>query len=257
MVWNKNILENKYNEFLSEMERSSCEVANLPYLRLSKYRFIETISVIPHSSNTLKVLDIGTGIFNLFLKDAFSDYEITTIDINDRFEKECIKRGITFKKVDLTKDSIPFEDDIFDVIIFTEVFEHLFVHPSKIFGEIYRVLKKDGILIFTTINAVSLFKRIRCLFGKPTITSPIDVVIEKHLHVREYGMNECLDFLKNNNFIIEKSRYSDCWDKLGSQLPKFGKKTIIPMLIYICIVKVNPQLRGNIFIVCKKAEQNR
>jgi len=247
-------VKNLYNEFLSKMKTSSSGVITnyLSYLEYNKYKFIETILAIPCSSDPLKVLDIGTSIFNLFLKRCFPHYEIATIDIDNCFEKECIKRGIIFKRVDLTKDLIPFKDDTFDIIIFSEVFEHLFVHPSKIFGEIYRVLRKDGILIFTTMNAAMLYKRIKCLFGKPTVGFPIDAVIEKYLHIREYTMQECLDILKNNNFIIEKSKYSDCWDKLNSQIPKFGKKYFVPILIYICIVKVIPQFRGDIFIVCKK-----
>lgn len=247
-------LKDIYDRFLSEMELSSSKVIidYLPSLRYNKYKFIETISAVPYSSDQLKVLDIGTSISTLFLRKVFPDYEIATIDIDNRLEKECTKRGIIFKQVDLTEDTIPFKDYNFDIIIFSEVFEHLFIHPSKIFGELYRVLTKDGTLIFATMNIAMLYKRIKCLFGKPTNAFPIAEVIERHLHVREYTMQECLDILRDTNFVIEKSRYSACWDKLDIELQKFGQKYVIPILIYVCIVKAIPSFRGDIFIMCKK-----
>ncbi|MES2747674.1 MAG: class I SAM-dependent methyltransferase [Bacteroidota bacterium] len=43
---------------------------------------------------------------------------------------------------------IPFDDSIFDLIISTEVFEHI-PNPYKAFNEIHRILKKGGSHIFT------------------------------------------------------------------------------------------------------------
>lgn len=43
---------------------------------------------------------------------------------------------------------IPFDENSFDLIISTEVFEHI-PDPYKAFSEIYRVLKKGGSHIFT------------------------------------------------------------------------------------------------------------
>ena len=42
--------------------------------------------------------------------------------------------------------NLPFKNNVFDVVISTEVFEHL-EYPSKTANEIYRVLKKNGVFI--------------------------------------------------------------------------------------------------------------
>lgn len=43
---------------------------------------------------------------------------------------------------------IPFDENTFDLIVSTEVFEHI-PNPYKAFDEIYRILKKGGSHIFT------------------------------------------------------------------------------------------------------------
>lgn len=50
---------------------------------------------------------------------------------------------------DLT--SLPFENESFDVVISLWVLEHL-AFPSKVFGEIHRVLKHGGLFMFATPN---------------------------------------------------------------------------------------------------------
>ena len=51
---------------------------------------------------------------------------------------------------------LPFSDDEFDAVIFTEAIEH-FVAPAPAVAEIARVLKPGGIALVTTPNCGSLF----------------------------------------------------------------------------------------------------
>lgn len=53
-------------------------------------------------------------------------------------------------KVDIVSDivSIPVEDDIFDAVLCTEVFEHI-PDPVIALRELYRILKRGGVLILT------------------------------------------------------------------------------------------------------------
>jgi 2-polyprenyl-3-methyl-5-hydroxy-6-metoxy-1,4-benzoquinol methylase len=65
----------------------------------------------------------------------------------------------------LASQSIPFEDKYFDIVIFTEVFEHLFAPPTEIMKESLRVLCRGGKLIFSTPNFATLLNRIKLLIG--------------------------------------------------------------------------------------------
>ena len=57
--------------------------------------------------------------------------------------------GIEVRKCDLSKDSLPFEDESFDVVYHKSVIEHVY-QPDHLMDETRRVLKKGGKLIFLT-----------------------------------------------------------------------------------------------------------
>jgi len=60
---------------------------------------------------------------------------------------------------------LPFADSSFDIVICTEVIEHV-TETRQLVKEIDRVLKKDGRLILSTPNLVSLGNRLGMVFGK-------------------------------------------------------------------------------------------
>ncbi len=61
--------------------------------------------------------------------------------------------------------SLPLTDSLFDIVICTEVIEHV-VEVRQLIKEINRVLKKGGKLILSTPNLVSLGNRLGMIFGK-------------------------------------------------------------------------------------------
>lgn len=93
-----------------------------------------------------KVLDIGCGEGNLLRKDRNNIYGI---DINKTLIEKLQSEGLLVKYGDATK--IPFEDYYFDVVHCRDVIEHLFPEEArKMFLEMKRVLKKNGIIILMT-----------------------------------------------------------------------------------------------------------
>ncbi len=61
-------------------------------------------------------------------------------------------------------DPFPYPDASFDVVIFSELIEHLAVNPVWTLAEIHRVLRPGGHVIVTTPNALSL-ERLRTWLG--------------------------------------------------------------------------------------------
>mgnify|MGYP001320631300 CR=1 FL=1 len=96
---------------------------------------------------TKKVLELGCGRgeflneFSLYGLDAYG------VDVSDYCKKFFPK--LNFKKVDLEKEKLPFDDNFFDVIYSKSIIEH-FYYPDQIFEEAYRVLKPGGIIITLT-----------------------------------------------------------------------------------------------------------
>jgi len=69
-------------------------------------------------------------------------------------------------KPDLERDRVPVGDGWADCAVFSEVLEHLNpYYVGHTVSEINRVLRPGGILMLTTPNIASLFRRIRLLLG--------------------------------------------------------------------------------------------
>ena len=108
---------------------------------------------------TLKVLDIatGTGAFAKKISDQFSNWKI---EIND-FENQCNLKNIKKYAFNLNKP-FRFKKSNYDLIIALEIIEHL-ENPWLFLKEIYKVLKKNGILILSTPNSDSTLDRLNFL----------------------------------------------------------------------------------------------
>lgn len=107
-----------------------------------KYLFKEVKKFSQNYGGNKKILDIGCGAKpykDLFQKDDYLGIDIKRDAHND-----------SEKAVDKFYDgqNIPYNDSSFDIVISTQVFEHV-EYPEKLFKEIYRVLKRGGILFLT------------------------------------------------------------------------------------------------------------
>jgi SAM-dependent methyltransferase len=185
------------------------ETINL--LQDGKHRFKDILASIPSSSKPIKLLDIGTTPFTFFIKDIYPHYEVSTIDLTNLAEDSCKARGIIFKVHDMAEQPVPFETDYFDIVIFTEVLEHLFTPPSEVLMEINRIIKPGGTLIFSVPNMAALIKRIRLLFGMSPLPHPDEQMkkgwIHGYGHPREYTMKECTAILESCSFRIQKRKF--------------------------------------------------
>lgn len=92
---------------------------------------------------TDRLLDAGSGSGRYSDFFSFAHYEST--DFSDIFHKDSLKK----QDFICTLDAIPQENDTYDVIINTQVLEHV-QYPQKVVHELYRVLKPGGKLFLTT-----------------------------------------------------------------------------------------------------------
>jgi len=105
-------------------------------------------------------LDIGSGTGKLIHRIQ-QEYDVhsNACDYTDKFmELEDVKVDI----VDLNECKLPYPDNYFDLITFTEVAEHL-ENYHAIVREAHRILKPEGVLVMTTPNVLNLKSRLRFL----------------------------------------------------------------------------------------------
>jgi len=247
------IEELKHSEFESYLE--GCKEREINYMQFHSYRFKEVLRSIPVSRGRIRILDIGTTPFTILLKRAYPHYEIWTIDRTDLMKKRCLNEGVFFKTVDLSDVKLPFEDSYFDVIIFTEVLEHLCVPPSLVLAEVKRVLRPGGKLLLSVPNIATLHKRLKLLFGK-NILPPADRQlngdkIHGYGHLHEYTMGEIEAILRGVGFKILKKRHLQppFRDALkASEYLGGGLKLKVGMAISALTGYVIPSMRPTIYI---------
>lgn len=110
------------------------------------------------SNQNMRVLDIGcsSGIISEYLASRFG--RVVGIDI----DKDALKLASKIKKSNLTlyymnAEKMKFKDNSFDIVILSQV-HYYFKNQKKLFSEIYRVLKPEGIVFLSGTNKYRLIK---------------------------------------------------------------------------------------------------
>ena len=256
----KEVLDEVKDELKKKKERTD-------YFDAHYYRYFYTLEallkVLENSRcDKCKILDVGCipGHLSHALKKMGHDVYGISYKVNK------INLGIQIEECNVEDDSFPFEDSLFDVVIFTEVMEHLIKSPVPALKEIHRVLKKGGYLILTTPNQLYIVRRILTLINILLFRSymgnidnlkkrflEIDSVYETHHY--KYTIEECKALLRWTNFKIIDYNYLQSWERIrvGERAGKtpIYMYTSIKSIIFI-ITKLIPQLRSNLLVVAQK-----
>ncbi|MCJ7635754.1 class I SAM-dependent methyltransferase, partial [Candidatus Bathyarchaeota archaeon] len=72
---------------------------------------------------------------------------------------------VKYIQMDIDKERLPFPDRSFDVIVLTDVLEHLY-DPGFALDEVTRVAKPKSYLLLKTVNCATLKNRVNLLLGK-------------------------------------------------------------------------------------------
>lgn len=120
-----------------------------PYEDDGKKQFYRSIASLSFFNGSGRILDVGCGLAGVFsLLEGKESYELYGIDYSAvaiRLAKSRIPGG-HFIVGDVHR--IPFADRFFDRIISTETLEHV-DDPGIVVGEMYRLLRRGGILLVT------------------------------------------------------------------------------------------------------------
>lgn len=135
---------------MDKLERVLSKVGDLSFRRRI-LTLLDYLDVKPSN----KVLDAGCGEgFYLVLLDELYGCQVVGLDNDPKIlerAKKWVKEksNIKFAVGDVT--NLPFENESFDKIILSEVLEHV-PDDKKALSEVYRVLKKGGVLGITVPN---------------------------------------------------------------------------------------------------------
>lgn len=145
--------------------------------------------------------------FNLELANFFGDPERTgrhtdTIDVNGK------RHDFVYEHFNVERAPFPYSADVFDVVLFCEIVEHLLIDPGAVIAEMRRVLRPGGYIIISTPNAVRVANVVQLLRGK-NIYSGYSPHGPYGRHNREYAREELEDLVARHGFQIVKSEERD------------------------------------------------
>jgi len=167
-----------------------------------RYRIRKILELLtPYARRNELLLDAGCISGIVSIPYAMMGGQVVGVDIGRGFiekaKSESKKIGLNNKAKFLVgniTDLSFLKDNIFDVVLCSEVLEHL-LKPYKALKEFKRVLKNGGILILTTPNPLKLSKDIRrtlrCTISillKRVIIDKIDIIESSSIH-KSYGVS--------------------------------------------------------------------
>src|SRR6185503_6362874 len=108
----------------------------------------------------------------------------------------------SYKHFNVERDPFPYDGEMFDVVLFCEILEHLLSDPVHALLEIRRVLKPSGTLIITTPNVARL-ENVRKMIAGENIYDPYSGYGPYGRHNREYTQQDLFGVLSANGFQVD------------------------------------------------------
>jgi len=110
-------------------------------------------SLLKKNKEENKMLNLGGGTGNVSIILSEIGFDVYNLDIEVENPDE------RNRKFDLNTDTtLPYQENFFDYVFCQEVVEHV-ENPWKLFRQINKVLKKNGVLVLTTPNIQSALSR--------------------------------------------------------------------------------------------------
>ena len=181
------------------------------YLTSHEQHFLNVISLLAECGDPDSLLDVGNFPGHFTLLTSRLGFRVAGLDLApERAAELWTRNGIDQRQLDIETDDFPFAEQSFDVVVLTEVFEHLRVNPMRALREARRVLRPGGHFILSVPN-VSPLHRVRFLLGRD-YQGDIVKEFEKlerlgHMgHFRLYSRNEIERILEYAGFDVEVVR---------------------------------------------------
>jgi SAM-dependent methyltransferase len=119
-------------------------------------------------------LGCGSGLAISPREGEVSKARVFGLDIAKSALELASQRGILPIQASLEAPSLPFRSGVADVVILSEVIEHL-IDTDHVLEEVRRILRPDGELVLTTPNLAAWFNRLLLLFGVQPLFSEVSL----------------------------------------------------------------------------------
>lgn len=192
---------------------------------------VPAVGAIPgRMPGPVRILDIGPGLMTQFLRDCRQEWVVDSLGFADhRFPCRPCDRHIEFDLNDSPRRERRPTIPPHDLVLMTEVLEHLPTSPFEVVGFVAGLVAPGGRLVVQTPNACALPKRLRMLRGFNPYEMIRDV-LRPTGHIREYTRAELLDigaqagltpvFELHDNYFQRRTAASTLFRRLTPVIPR-------------------------------------
>ncbi|MFN5059654.1 MAG: methyltransferase domain-containing protein [Chloroflexota bacterium] len=235
------------------------------YYRYHRYRFVALLDQIMQLPGK-RILEIGVnpGQFTEMLVDA--GYEVHGTDLFPEHRAELWQRlGVEVRRWNIDHEEPPYAAESFDLIIFSEVIEHLANPPLEALEIFHTLLKPGGHLVISTPNQFYFKSRMRTLFDV-LFWQPFDHREEferwvklrsearYYTHSRLFSLPQLEWMGQQSQFTVVAKSYHSAYERVGLEWPRILHvphrwliKALIALISAIC-----PGARSMIMIALRK-----
>lgn len=157
---------------------------------------------LPESIEGKTILDIGCGP-GVQIPYLAPKNTLIGLDISKHALLRAKKNGYIGLEANLDGCHLPFQDGQFDIVVATDILEHLF-GPLEVLQEIRRVLKPNGFALISVPNHFDLGMRWRIFRGKGLLLPwHPQYRIWDYIHLRYFTWKDVQDFMDVGDLKIE------------------------------------------------------
>lgn len=180
------------------------------YLMTHRQRFELTLEQVYRiSSSPMRILDVGCYPYYVGAALEMLGHEVH--GISSPHEPMSSSRVAV---LNVENEHFPFDDGMFDLVLFNEIIEHLPQTPVHALRETWRVARPGGHLMVTTPNLIRSLNR-GLLFTGHSVMYPIDLYFEEdgrgcniyRRHNREYTLPELRTVVERTGWNVMVARH--------------------------------------------------
>lgn len=184
------------------------------YFETSRPRYEYTLSLALEQHGG-RVLDVGCSPGHLSMALVRAGFDVQGLDLNPIWLEKYAPGWAARLRVmhaNLEQEPLPFPSDSFDLVMFTEVLEHIAItDPGVVLGEIRRVLRPGGRMLLSTPNVANLSNVVALIRGENVFWPPEIFYGSVDRHNREYTPAELLRLIEKAGFAHYALGYMNTW----------------------------------------------
>lgn len=198
------------------------------YRRRSRYDAERSLAItdVVAAGSPRRILEIGVGYLNLILtlRRVLGDtVELSGVEhpgrryLDDpKFQSEVVALNVDLRACDIVKDPFPFPEQSFDVVLFSEIIEHL--SPAavpEVLSRLRGLVAPDGRIVVSSPNLAAFFRIASLAFGNGHVMdTPADVAYHPGVygHMRLYARSDIYRLAAHAGLRVADWRWLE-WDR--------------------------------------------